>query len=143
MIAIDTNVLVYAHRAGTPQHERARAAIERAATGAWGFAAASIAEFYAVATHPKCEGGPSSPDRAAAFVRALIDAGAEVWVPGPGFADRLLQLAEDLEVSGVRIFDLQIGLTAFQAGATELWTHDAHFVKVPGLRLIDPLGKRR
>ena len=143
MIAIDTNILVYAHRASTPQHARAKAAIERAAAGVWGFAAASIAEFYAVATHSQCVGGPSSPDRAAAFVRALVDAGAEVWLPGPGFADRLLQLAEDLAVSGARIFDLQIGLTAFQSGAIEMWTHDAHFVKMPGLRVHDPIEKRR
>ena len=29
---------------------------------------------------------------------------------------------------------------AFEGGATDLWTHDARFVKVPGLRVHDPLS---
>jgi toxin-antitoxin system PIN domain toxin len=141
MIAIDTNLLIYAHRSRTPEHARARKAIERAAghDGGWGIAAASLTEFWAVATHPASEGRPSTPAQAAAFVAALVKAGAELWLPGPGFGDRLLQLATDLEIVGPRVFDLQIALTAFESGAAELWTHDAKFVKIPGLRLHDPL----
>ena len=141
MIAIDTNLLVYAHRSRTPEHARARKAIERA-TGAadgWGIAASSLTEFWAIATHPASEGRPSTPIQAAAFVSALVKAGAQIWLPGPGFGDRLLQMATDLEVAGARVFDLQIALTAFESGATELWTHDMRFVKIPGLRLHDPL----
>ena len=63
----------------------------------------------------------------------------QVWLPHPGFAERLMQLARDLNVSGVRIFDLQIALTAFENGASELWTHDTNFVDVPGLRIVDPV----
>jgi hypothetical protein len=141
MIAIDTNLLVYAHRARTPQHKRARTAIESAAAHprGWGFAGAVLPEFWAVVTHPASEGRPSTPAEAAAFVRALTDAGAMVWLPGRCFGERLLQTAADLEVSGPRIFDLQIALSAFEGGATDLWTHDAAFVTVPGLRVSDPL----
>ena len=38
-----------------------------------------------------------------------------------------------------RVFDLQIGLTAFDNGAHEIWTHDGAFVRIPGLRVRDPL----
>ena len=40
MIMVDTNLLVYAHRSGCPEHESAKLAIERAAaeTNGWGFA---------------------------------------------------------------------------------------------------------
>lgn len=141
MIAFDTNLLVYAHRERAPQHRKARKAIERAASLGRGFgmAAAVLPEFWSVATHPSSEGRPSTPDQAAAFVRALTDAGAAIWLPGPGFGERLLQMASDLGVKGPRIFDLQIALTAFEGGATELWTHDAAFITVPGLRVHDPL----
>jgi predicted nucleic acid-binding protein len=141
MIAIDTNLLVYAHRSRMPEHARARKAIARAAESddGWGIASASLTEFWAVATHPASEGRPSTPSQAAAFIRALVQAGAQIWLPGPGFGDRLLQLGIDLDVAGPRVFDLQIALTAFEGGATDLWTHDARFVKVPGLRLHDPL----
>jgi uncharacterized protein len=141
MIAIDTNLLVYAHRSRMAEHARARKAITRAAEDddGWGIASASLTEFWAVATHPASEGRPSTPSQAAAFIRALVQAGAQIWLPGPGFGDRLLQLGTDLDVAGPRVFDLQIALTAFEGGATELWTHDARFVKFPGLRLHDPL----
>ena len=37
MIALDTNLLVYAHRSATPEHKNAGAAIERAAASSgWG-----------------------------------------------------------------------------------------------------------
>jgi predicted nucleic acid-binding protein len=68
------------------------------------------------------------------------DGGLAVWSQGARFVDRLLQTAADLDVRGVRVFDLQIALCALDAGASELWTHDARFVKVPGLRLRDPLA---
>ncbi len=141
MIAIDTNLLVYAHRSRTSEHARARKAIDRAAAGdeGWGIAAATVTEFWAIATHPASAGRPSTANQAAAFVRALVQAGAQIWLPGPGFGDRLLQLATDLDVIGARVFDLQIALAAFEGGATELWTHDVRFVKIPGLRLHDPL----
>ena len=143
MIAIDTNLLVYAHRSRTPQHRAARRAIERAAAqGPWGFAVASLAEFWAVVTHPSSEGRPSTPAEASAYLRALADAGAEIWEPGAGFGARLAQLAVDLEVSGPRVFDLQIALTAFERGATDLWSADARFVRLPGLRLHNPLSAR-
>jgi hypothetical protein len=141
MIAIDTNLLVYAHRSRAPQHRASRRAIERAAgQGRWGFALASLAEFWAVVTHPSAEGRPSSPDEAASYLDALAAFGAEVWEPRDGFAGRLMQLATDLDISGPRVFDLQIALTAFERGATQLWTLDARFVKMPGLRVVNPVA---
>jgi uncharacterized protein len=140
MIAIDTNLLVYAHRSATPEHKAARAAIERAATSSgWGVAAPVVAEFWSVVTHPAASGRPSTPAEARRFVSALADAGAEVWSPGAGFGLRLAQLAEDLGVSGNRVFDVQIALCAFEGGARELWSHDTRFVTIPGLRLVQPL----
>lgn len=142
MIAIDTNLLVYAHRAGAPEHRAARAAIERAAqSGAgWGIALPSVAEFLAVVTHPSCAGGPSDPERARSFLDALVDSGAGgVWQPAPDFGLRLAQAAVALRVRGPRVFDLQIAMVAHENGASQLWTHDRNFVSVPGLRVVDPL----
>lgn len=143
MIAIDTNLLVYAHRAGVPEHRAARLAIERASSDArgWGIALPSLAEFWGLVTHPACQGGPSTPSQAGAFLRSLIDeAGCRLWLPRDGFAERLLQAARELRVLGPRIFDLQIAVTALQNGALEVWTHDRRFLSVAGLRVHDPLG---
>lgn len=71
---------------------------------------------------------------------ALTAAGAQVWQPGAGLAVRLMHAAVQRNVRGPRVFDLSIALTALEAGARELWTHDRGFVSVPGLRIRDPLA---
>ncbi len=141
MIAVDTNLLVYAHRRGLPQHRAAQRALARARDDArgWGIALPCLAEFWSVVTHPASAGGPSTSEQARRFLAALIEAQAAVWLPGENFWERLAGLAVDLKVRGPRIFDLQIALTAFENGASELWTHDAGFVTLPGLRLCHPL----
>lgn len=50
MIAIDTNLLIYAHRSGTKEHQAARAAIEKAASMRDGFAITlpSDTEFFSI-----------------------------------------------------------------------------------------------
>ena len=141
MIAVDTNLLIYAHRAGLPEHRPAQRALTRARndTRGWGIALPCIAEFWSVVTHPACTGGPSTAEQAYRFLAALVEAEAAVWVPGENLWEKLARLAVDLRVQGPRIFDLQIALIAYENGASELWTHDAGFVTIPGLRLYDPL----
>lgn len=142
MIALDTNLLVYAFLPDVQEHKGARRAIERASDDprGWGVALSSIAEFWMVVTHSAAVGGPSAPSKARDFLDALLTEGPGIlWMPREPFWTRLLQLAGDLNVTGPRIFDLQIALTAFDNGAVEIWTHDVAFVTFPGLRVHDPL----
>lgn len=142
MIALDTNLLVYAHRSAVAEHETARQAIIRARgfSDGWGFSLPVVSEFWSVVTHPTTRGRPSTPDEARRFLASLQAAGAEIWMPGAGFAARLARMAADLSVAGPRIFDLQIALTAFEGGATQLWTADRRFVSVPGLPVVRALA---
>lgn len=143
MIAVDTNLLVYAHRSGVPEHRRSRRAIELAVRSnrGWGIALASVAEFWSIVTHPLVARESRAARLASAFLRMLAaDAGMLTWVPGAGFDARLVARALELGIRGARVFDLQIALTALDHGATEIWTHDAGFVKVPGVTIRDPLA---
>jgi uncharacterized protein len=142
MIAIDTNLLVYAHRSSTPEHRAAQRAIEKACNDprGCGIATASVAEFWGVVTHAKVPRRPSTPKEACDFLTSLVEqAGLEVWAQTREFGSRLAQVAADLGVRGNRIFDLQIALTAFENGATEIWTHDRDFSSLPALAVHDPL----
>jgi len=141
VIAIDTNLLVYAHREGLAEHRAARRAIEAAAnqSGGWGIPLPCIAELWSVVTHPGAAPRRSRSDEVRGYLAALAEAGAVILVPGSSFGDRLLRLAQDLGVVGNGIFDLQIGLTALDAGATEIWTHDRRFKGIPGLPAVDPI----
>lgn len=144
MIALDTNLLIYAHRSATAEHGAAREAIEAAlnSPGGCGITVPSVAEFFSIVTHPSASGRPSPPKSAVDFLASLREAGVEELASGPAFAARLVQLAADMEVIGARIFDLQIGLCALDGGATQLWTHDGGFVKIPGLVIRDPLWRQ-
>lgn len=141
MIALDTNLLVYAHRSGLPEHRRAQRAIEKACGSrkGWAIPVFCAAEFWAVVTHPSSSGRPSQAGEARAFLAELCAAGAKVLHPRDGFMERLAQLACDLNIQGPRIFDLQIALVSFEGGASEIWTHDRRFASLPGLPARDPL----
>jgi predicted nucleic acid-binding protein len=142
MIAIDTNLLVFAHRSQVPEHRAAKGAIEKASMDSegWGFTLTNLLEFWSIVTHPSAPPRPSTPAEASGFLQALIkDADAQIWLPREGFGQRLLQLGAKLRISGPRIFDLTIALTAFEAGAHEIWTHDRGFRTIPGMRIVFPL----
>lgn len=142
VIAVDTNLLIYAHRARCAEHAAARRAIARAAGSphGWCIPIPCIFEFWSVVTHPSCAGGPSTPATALDFIESLVTTGeAQILEPGANFVQRCLRIAASLSVSGPRVFDLQIGLLALEAGVAELWTHDAGFVSLPGLKVGDPL----
>ena len=142
MIAIDTNLLIYAHRSGLAEHRAAKRALQKASEDArgWGIPFPCIAEFWSVVTHPESAGGGSAPSKARDFLRALVpEAGAKVWTPSEGCWERVTSLAVNLGVRGPRVFDLQIALTAYDNGATEIWTHDRGFLTVAGMALRDPL----
>lgn len=142
MIAIDTNLLVYAHRSGTPEHRKAQGALEKAATHplGWGIPLPCVAEFWMVVTHPSCLGGPSSPKVAGHFLDALLESGrGQLWHPASDFGLRLVTTAATRGVCGARVFDLQIAMIAVENGATQIWTHDRGFVALPTLRVVDPL----
>lgn len=144
MIAVDTNLLVYAHQPAAPEHQRARQALERAALEprGWGFSFPVLAEFWAVVTH--AASARAAPDAAAGFLHGLLrEGGAQVWAATAGVERLLVAAAARRQCRGRGIFDLQIALIALANGATEVWTHDAAFPRLPGLKLVDPLAVSR
>ncbi len=72
MIAIDTNVLVYAHRHDSEWHPQASASVQRLATGQvlWGLPWPCVHEFLAIVTHPRIYDPPSTMAQATAQVDA-------------------------------------------------------------------------
>ncbi len=74
MIAVDTNILVYAHRGEFPQHEAALAAVQGLAHGgaAWALPVFVLAEFLRVTTHLRVLEPPSEERAAAAVLDQLL-----------------------------------------------------------------------
>ena len=143
MIAIDTSLLLQAHREEAPEHSAAQSAIETAATRGhgWGIPLPCVIDFYQQITDQALSNA-SPPEIASDFIEHLVEsAHGIVWQPGPDFGLRVLKAAADLKIQGQALHNLQIELIAFEGGAKELWTTKSDFPPFPGLTITNPLDQ--
>jgi hypothetical protein len=139
MIAIDTNVLVHAHRGDSPFHEKAVAAITRAAEARWAIPWPCIHEFVAVVTHPKIFDPPSTMKDAIRAVDGWREAdGLSILAETDVHWDTLTPLL-GAGVAGPRTHDARIAALCIQHAVTELWTADRDFSRFPAVRVRNPL----
>ncbi|MDE2904759.1 MAG: PIN domain-containing protein [Acidobacteriota bacterium] len=134
VIAVDTNILVHAHRRGSPKHAAARRRIVALAEGArrWGIPVFCLGEFLRVVTHPRLL-DPHSADRAgAALQRVLASPSVELLLPGRGFPTLLLEAIREAGAIGNLVFDAQIVALCREAGVSTLLTEDRDFDRFSG-----------
>lgn len=145
MIAIDTNVLVHAHRRSSPLHRRAATALSELATSGepWALPWPCVAEFVCVVTHPRYFEPPSNAEEATAQVRAWRDVPSCRLLTETGLTEEtFFRLIADPAVVGPRVYDARIAAICLDHGVRELWTADRDFSKFPGLRIRNPLLER-
>jgi toxin-antitoxin system PIN domain toxin len=145
VIAVDTNILVYAHRKDSPFYEAAAPIIKSFAEGsaAWAIPWPCLHEFLAIVTHPRIY-DPPTPSAAAL---EQVDA----WLESP----TLVLLAESEQhwlelrslvaagrVTGARIHDARIAALCRQHGVRELWSADRDFGRFTDLTVVNPLVRR-
>jgi uncharacterized protein len=142
VIALDTNLLVYAHREDAVFHAAARDSLGGLIRVRARFAVPwpCAHEFVAVVTHPRLYNEPTPLEIALAFVGALHDAEhCEFIGEGPLHLDTLRALATTAKVRGGAIHDARIAALCMQHGVRELWSADRDFSRYPALRLRNPL----
>jgi toxin-antitoxin system PIN domain toxin len=142
MIAIDTNILVKAHRQDAEDHGPARAALERLAAGRarWALPWQSLHEFFGVVTHPRIFEPPSTSNEAVAQIEAWLEApSVELIGESRGYWPILREQLQRGRVTGPRVHDARIAAVCLFHGVTELWTADRDFGRFPSLRVRNPL----
>ena len=142
MIAVDTNVLVYAHRADSPFHERARSALETLAAGArpWAIPWPCAHEFFAIVTHPRIYKTATPPETAFAQLRLLQTLAKLAFITeNDDHLERLAPLALAAKVQGGAIHDARIAAICLSHGVAELWSADRDFSRFPSLAVRNPL----
>lgn len=142
MIAVDTNILVAAHREDSGWHEPAYAAVAALAEAAapWAIPWPCVHEFLAIATHQRIFSPPSPLPAALAQVDAWMESPSLVLLTESSEHWRSLRASLDRALAtGPLVHDARIAALCRQHGVTELWTADRDFSRFPELTVRNPL----
>ena len=141
MIALDTNVLVHAHREDSEHHAPALAALQSLALGRARFAVPwpCLHEFLAIVTHPRVFALPSHTRDAMAAVTGLAELPNVAFLgEAPDHLGRLQNLLGAANVRGPKVHDARIAAICLAQGEGELSTADRDFSYFPALRTRNP-----
>jgi toxin-antitoxin system PIN domain toxin len=142
MIAVDSNLLVYAHREDSPWHHAAYARIVKLAEGsaAWAIPWPCIHEFLSIVTHPQIYVPPTPLEKAIDQVEAWLESPNLVLLSeSEDYWSQLRSILQAGRVSGPQVHDARIAALCQQHGVNELWTIDRDFSRFPGLFVRNPL----
>ena len=142
MIAVDTNLLVYAHRAENAFHSQAYEALRTLAEGAqpWGIPVACLHEFLAVVTNPKIFRPASTVDQALAQIDAwLASPTASVLHTGAQHLGILANLARKAKLQAGQFHDARIAAICIENAVSTLWSADRDFSRFKALKTNNPL----
>ncbi len=142
MIAVDTNLLVYAHRADSEWHEAALKALAGLAEGRarWAIPWPCAHEFLAIVTHPRIYSPPSSAEDAIASLSVWLESPrCAALGEGPGYFGVLARLVSTGRVVGGLVHDARVAAVCIHNGISVLWTADRDFSRFSPLRTLNPL----
>jgi toxin-antitoxin system PIN domain toxin len=146
MIAIDTNILVYARRAETPFHRQAFKLLTDLAEGdhPWALPWPCVYEYLRVVTHPRLFDPPTELEAALEDLESLLDSPSVVLLgEGPAHALAQRQAVLSARATGNLVHDAHVAALLLEHGVRELWTADRDFTRFPGLRVRDPFAQPR
>jgi uncharacterized protein len=142
LIAVDTNVLIHAHRSESKWHEAARDRVATLANSeeSWAISWPCIHEFLAVVTHPGVFKPPTPLESARKQVAIWLESPSLVLLSeAPGYWEQLSSLLASGKVSGPRVHDARIAALCLFHGVNELWSADRDFGRFPDLKVRNPL----
>ena len=142
MIAVDTNILVYAHREESPFHAAALERLTELAEGpaTWAIPWPCLHEFLAIVTHSRIYAPPTPLARALDQVDAWLESPtltllAETTTHWP----TLRALLAAGRVVGGQVHDARVAALCRDHGVRELWSADRDFGRFSGLAVVNPL----
>ncbi|WP_420449098.1 type II toxin-antitoxin system VapC family toxin [Candidatus Palauibacter sp.] len=146
MIAVDTNILVYAHRRESSLHESAREMLRGLTEGDrdWGIPWPCCYEFFSVVTNRRIwHDAASRPDEAWVQIRAWTESPSNHLLgETDGFLDLLERLITRERIRGPLVHDARIAALCLAHGVEALLTRDRDFALFPELVTLDPWERR-
>ena len=144
MIAVDTNILVYARRVEAPHHNRALALLTELAQGElpWALPWPCVYEFLRVVTHPRVFDPPTDIDAALEDIGSLLESPSVVLLgEGPTHAAHLRRSVLDGRTAGNLVYDAHIAALCIEHGVRELLTADRDMTRFAALRIKNPFSR--
>ncbi len=146
MVALDTNLLVYAHNTASSFHAQAKAFVEKIMNehDAEGqlrvcIPAQVLMEFLNVITWQRLE-SPLPLADATQIVQDYLDTGVAVLYPKPTQLSTLLNLLKDTTTRN-KVFDVALAATLKDHGVSELYTVNTRdFDEFTFLKVLNPLA---
>ena len=142
MIAVDTNILVHAHRSDSSWHAPAKHRLSALAIApaAWAIPWPCVHEFTNIVTHPKIYSPPSTIEQAVDQLDAWLESPSLVMI-GESAKYWTTLRAELLRscIVGPKVHDARIAAICLDHDIAELWTADRDFSRFPSLRTANPL----
>ena len=145
MIAVDSNLLIYAHKQGSPFHSAASETIDslRHQPAPWAVPWPCIHEFIGIATHLGIYKPASTLSEALGFLNSLFESPQlHLLSESPGYFERLSEIAVAARLKDPRIHDARIAALCLHHGVRELWSVDRDFSAFPQLKVRNPLVKK-
>lgn len=142
MIAVDTNILIYAHRIDSPFHTAAAAKLTELAEGTapWAIPWPCVHEMLAIVTNPRVYRPPTSVAAALDYFDGLFQSPTLTLLGETDLHwNTLKPLISAGQIAGGRIHDARIAAICMQHGIRELWTADRDFTRFPQLAAVNPL----
>jgi toxin-antitoxin system PIN domain toxin len=142
LIALDTNLLVYAHREDSPWHDAAYARIVELAEARapWAIPWPCLHEFLAIVTHPRIYAPPTPLAAAVDQVEAWLEApGLVLLSESEGYWPELRTSLQAGRVAGPHVHDARVAALCRLHAVRELWTVDRDFGRFPELTVRNPL----
>jgi toxin-antitoxin system PIN domain toxin len=139
MIAVDSNVLVYAHRVETPKHQPALQWLTHLAEGPvpWGLPVFCLGEFFRVVTHRAVFDPPSTLDQALQAVNGLLESPSiRLLTPSSGHPQLLEDMLRAAQATGNLVFDAQIAAVCRENGVSRLLTDDRDFARFEAIEVV-------
>ena len=143
MIAVDTNILVYAHREDATWHDVAYARLAELSEGRaqWAIPWPCIHEFLAIVTHPRIYSPPTPLARAIDQLEAWFEAPGLVLLSESGdYWQHLRAALEAGRIAGPKTHDARIAALCVEHGVRELWSADRDFSRFLNLTVTNPLA---